>query len=41
MGVITPMNAMLRTPAVRAPAVAMPDDALAHDKVIAFLGRNL
>jgi hypothetical protein len=37
---VTPMDAMLRMPGVCAPEVKVPDAASAHDKFIAFMGRN-
>ena len=40
LDVVTPMDAMLRTPGVCGPAVSVPDDASRQDKLIAFLGRN-
>ena len=38
--VVTPMDAMLRTPGVCGPAVSVPNDASAQDKLIAFMGRH-
>jgi uncharacterized protein (TIGR03086 family) len=40
MQLVTPMDAMLRTPGVCGPAVAVAETASAQDKLIAFLGRN-
>jgi uncharacterized protein (TIGR03086 family) len=37
---VTPMDAMLRTPGVCGPAVTVGGDASAQDKFIAFMGRN-
>lgn len=37
---VTPMDAMLRTPGVCGPAVTVGDTASAQDKLIAFMGRN-
>jgi uncharacterized protein (TIGR03086 family) len=38
--VVTPMNGMLRMPGVCGPAVDVPADAPAQDRLIAFLGRT-
>lgn len=38
--VVTPMDAMLRMPGVCGPAVSVPDDASAQDKLIGFMGRQ-
>jgi uncharacterized protein (TIGR03086 family) len=40
MEAVTPMDAMLRMPGVCGPAVAVPDDASAQDKLVAFMGRQ-
>jgi uncharacterized protein (TIGR03086 family) len=40
MAVVSPMDAMLRTPGVCGPAVSVPDSASLEDKLIAFLGRQ-
>jgi uncharacterized protein (TIGR03086 family) len=37
---VTPMDAMLRTPGVCSAAVEVPENASSQDKLIAFLGRN-
>jgi uncharacterized protein (TIGR03086 family) len=38
--IVTTMDAMLRMPGVCGPAVSVPDDAPAQDKLVAFLGRH-
>jgi uncharacterized protein (TIGR03086 family) len=40
MEVVVPMDAMLRIPGVCGPAIDVPDNASAQDKLIAFLGRQ-
>ena len=40
MALVTPMDAMLRTPGVCGPAVPVADDAPLQDKLVAFLGRT-
>ena len=40
MEVVTPMDAMLRTPGVCDPVVSVPDGASPQDKLVAFLGRS-
>jgi uncharacterized protein (TIGR03086 family) len=40
MEVVTPMDAMLRTPGVCGTAVSVPDNASPQDKLVAFLGRH-
>jgi uncharacterized protein (TIGR03086 family) len=40
MELVTPMDAMLRSPGVCGPAVSVPADASPQDKLIAFLGRT-
>ena len=38
--IVKPMDQMIRMPGVCGPAVSVPDDASAQDKLIAFLGRQ-
>jgi uncharacterized protein (TIGR03086 family) len=40
LDVVTPMDAMLRTPGVCGPPVAVPDDASLTDRLVAFMGRQ-
>ena len=40
MQVVTPMDAMLRTPGVCGPAIKVAGDASEQDKLIAFMGRQ-
>jgi uncharacterized protein (TIGR03086 family) len=40
MGLVQPMDAMLRMPGVCGPAVEVPDSASPTDKLVAFMGRQ-
>lgn len=40
LGVVTPMDAMLRMPGVCGPAVQVDDDASTGDRFVAFMGRQ-
>jgi uncharacterized protein (TIGR03086 family) len=40
MELVTPMDAMLRTPGVCGPAVVVPEDAPLQDRLVAFMGRT-
>jgi uncharacterized protein (TIGR03086 family) len=40
LGVVTPMDQMLRMPGVCGPAVAVPDSASPTEKLVAFMGRQ-